>query len=157
MTLSTSALADLREFLCLGVSLMLVTRDERLAPEITRAAGARLGDDGLLRVALPLPESRRTIWNLEATPVVALSIVLPTSYRTLQVKGKDTHAVDWPEHEAIARAHASAFAEQVVAVGISREIADSFFSHGRYATFAFTPLAIFDQTPGPTSGLPVAP
>lgn len=157
MTLSTSALADLREFLCLGVSLMLVTRDERLAPEITRAAGARLGDDGLLRVALPLPEARRTIWNLEATPVVALSIVLPTSYRTLQVKGSDTQLVDWPGHEAIARAHADAFVEQVVAVGIPREFADSFFSHSRYTTVGFTPLEIYDQTPGPAAGLPVAP
>ncbi len=157
MTLSASALADLREFLCLGVSLMLVTRDERLAPEITRAAGARLGEDGLLRLALPLPESRRTIWNLETTPVVALSIVLPTTYRTLQVKGTDTHVVGWPGHELIARTHADAFIEQVVAVGIPREFADSFFSHGRYATVAFTPLELYDQTPGPTSGLPVAP
>ena len=155
MTLSTSALADLREFLCLGVSLVLVTRDERMAPEVTRAAAARLGEDGLLRVALPLPEARRTIWNLETTPEVALSIVLPSTYRNLQVKGKDTHAVDWPGHEAIARSHADAFMEQVVSVGVAREHADSFFSHGRYATFAFTPLEIYDQTPGPSSGLPV--
>jgi len=155
MTLSTSALADLREFLCLGVSLVLVTRDERMAPEVTRAAAARLGEDGLLRVALPLPEARRTIWNLETTPEVALSIVLPSTYRNLQVKGKDTHPVDWPGHEAIARSHADAFMEQVVSVGVAREHADSFFSHGRYATFAFTPLEIYDQTPGPSSGLPV--
>lgn len=157
MTLSTSALADLREFLCLGVSLMLVSRDERLAPEITRAAAARLGEDGLLRVALPLPEARRTVWNLETTPVVALSLVLPTTYRTLQVKGRDTHIVDWPGHEAIARSHADAFVEQVVSVGIPREFADSFFSHHRYVTIAFTPLEIYDQTPGPASGLRVAP
>ena len=155
MALSTSALADLREFLCLGVSLTVVTRDERLAPEITRVAGARLGEDGLLRFALPLPEARRTIWNLEASPMVALSVVLPTTYRNLQVKGNDAHAIDWPGHETIARAHGDAFAEQVVAVGISREFADSFFSHSRYATFAFTPQSIYDQTPGPTSGLPL--
>jgi len=157
MTLSASALADLREFLCLGVSLMLVTRDERLMPEITRAAGARLGEDGLLRVALPLPEARRAVWNLETTPSVALSLVLPTTYRTLQVKGSDTHVVDWPGHEVIARRHADAFVEQVVAVGIPRPIADAFFSHGRYVTVGFTPLEIYDQTPGPASGLRVAP
>lgn len=135
---------------------MLVTRDERLAPELTRIAAARLGEDGLLRLALPLPEARRTLWNLESTSVVALSVVLPTTYRNLQVKGRDTHTIDWPEHEAIARGHADAFAEQVMAVGIAPEHADSFFSHSRYATFAFTPLEIYDQTPGPTSGLPVA-
>ncbi|HET7539757.1 MAG TPA: hypothetical protein VFK05_07790 [Polyangiaceae bacterium] len=157
MTLSTSALADLREFACLGVSLMLVTRDERLLPEITRAAGARLGEDGLLRLALPLPESRRTVWNLETTPVVALSLVLPTTYRTLQVKGNDAHVVDWPGHELIARKHADNFVEEVVAVGIPREVADSFFSHHRYVCMAFTPLEIYDQTPGPASGLRVAP
>jgi len=42
-----------------------------------------------------------------------------------------------------------------MAVGIAREFADSFFSHSRYATFAFTPQSIYDQTPGPTSGLPL--
>lgn len=155
MPLSASALADLREFACLGVSLMLVTRDERLMPEITRVAGARLGDDGLLRLALPLPESRRAVWNLETTPVVALSLVLPTTYRTLQVKGNDAHRVDWPDHETIARQHADNFIEEVVAVGIPRELADSFFSHRRYVTIAFTPLEMFDQTPGPASGLRV--
>ena len=136
---------------------MLVTRDERMAPEITRAAGARLGEDGLLRVALPLPEARRTLWNLETTPLAALSVVLPTTYRTLQVKGRDTRVIDWPGHEAIARTHADRFVEQVVAVGVPPEIADSFFSHGRYTTVAFTPLEIYDQTPGPTAGLPVSP
>ena len=134
---------------------MVVTCDERLAPEVTRAALARLGDDGLLRVALPLPEARRTVWNLEASRLIALSAVLPTTYKTLQIKGRDAHPLPWPEHEELARGHAAAFAEQVIAVGIPRELANSFFSHNRYATFAFTPSEIYDQTPGPTSGLPL--
>ena len=92
---------------------------------------------------------------METTQVLALSAVLPTTYKTLQVKGRDAHPLPWPGHEQLARAHASAFAEEVVAVGIPRELADSFFSHNRYATFAFTPSEIYDQTPGPTSGLPV--
>ena len=155
MTLAPEALSDLRQLLCQGVSLMLVTRDERLTLESTRAAGARLGDDGLLRLVLPLPDARRTVWNLESTQVVALSAALPTTYRTLQVKGRDAHPLPWPEHEEVARAHALAFFDQLVAVGISRELAVGFYSHHRFVTFAFTPLEIYEQTPGPTSGLPV--
>lgn len=157
MPLTSAALEDLRQLLCQGVSLMLVTCDERMAPELTRVAAARLGDDGLLRLALPLPESRRAIWNLETTPLVALSATLPTTYRSLQVKGRDAHALDWPGHEQIARAHADSFNQQVIQVGIPPEIADGFFSHRRYETFAFTPLELYEQTPGPGSGLPVQP
>ena len=153
MSLPPAALADLRLHLGQGVSLMLVTRDERLALETTRAAGARLGEDGLLRLALPLPEARRTIWNLETTQVVALSAALPTTYRTLQVKGRDAHPVPWPEHEEVVRAHSLSFVEQLVAVGIARELSACFYSHHRFATFAFTPDEIYDQTPGPTAGL----
>ncbi len=155
MSLSPTALVDLQQHLCQGVSLMLVTRDERLALETARAAGARLGDDGLLRLVLPLPEARRTIWNLETTQLVALSAALPTTYKTLQVKGLDAHSLPWPGHEEIARAHSLAFIEQLVAVGIPPGVSGSFYSHNRFATFAFTPVELYDQTPGPISGLPI--
>jgi hypothetical protein len=150
------ALQDLQQLFCTGASLMLVTRDERMAPEITRAAAARLGEDGLVRVALPLPESRRTLWNLEVSSLVALSAVLPTTYRTLQVKGTDARPLDWPGHEDIARAHMAAFTAEVIAVGVAHELAGGFCSHNRYATIAFTPSEIYEQTPGPTSGLPLS-
>lgn len=155
MTLTSVALEDLRQLLTQGVSLMLVTRDERLTPELTRAAAARLGDDGLLRLALPLPESRRAIWNLETNPVIALSATLPTTYRSLQVKGRDVHTIEWPGHAELARAHADAFRDEVIRVGVAAEIADSFFSHRRYVTIGFTPSELYEQTPGPGSGLPV--
>jgi hypothetical protein len=136
---------------------MVATRDERMSLELTRAAGARLGDDGLLRLALPLPEARRAIWNLETNPVIALSVVLPTTYRNLQVKGRDVHAIEWPGHEVIARAHGAAFREQVIAVGVRAELAGNFLSLNRFVTFAFTPSEIYEQTPGPAAGLRVKP
>ena len=147
--------ADLRQLLCQGPSLMVATCDERRSLELSRAAAARLGEDGLLRVALPLPESRRAIWNLENNPVVALSLALPTTYRTLQVKGRDVHRIDWPGHEALAHEHGAAFRDQVIAVGIPEELASSFLSLNRFETFAFTPIEIYEQTPGPAAGLPV--
>jgi hypothetical protein len=149
--------ADLRQLLCQGPSLMVATCDERHALELSRAAGARLDDDGLLRLALPLPEARRAVWNLENNPVIALSVVLPTTYRTLQLKGRDAHRIEWPGHEAIARAHGAAFRDQVIAVGVHPEFASSFLSLNRFETFAFTPTEIYEQTPGPSAGLPVQP
>jgi hypothetical protein len=157
MVASETIWADLAKLLSQGPSLMVATRDERLSLELTRAAGARLGEDGLVRVALPLPEARRAIWNLETNPVIALSVVLPTTYRNLQVKGGDAHAIDWPGHEVIARAHGAAFREQVITVGVRTELAGSFISLNRFATFAFTPTEIYEQTPGPAAGLRVQP
>jgi len=147
--------ADLRRLVCVGPSLVVATCDERLSLELTRVAGARLGDDGLMRIALPLPEARRAIWNLENNPVVALTIVLPTTYRTLQVKGRDVRPIEWPGHEAIAHAHGAAFREEAIAVGLPVDSAGAFLSLNRFATFAFTPSEIYEQTPGPGAGLPV--
>lgn len=133
----------------------MATCDERGSLELTRAAAARLGDDGLLRVALPLPESRRAIWNLDSNPVLALSLALPTTYRTLQVKGRDARRIEWPGHQELTRAHGAAFREQVIAVGVPVALAGLFLSLNRFETFAFTPTEIHEQTPGHGAGLRV--
>ena len=117
------SLDELRGFLALGVSLLVATRDARMKPAIARCGGARLGPDGLVRVAIALPEGGLTLANLESTGAIALTAARPTTYRTLQVKGRDARLVDWPEQEQVVLAHRAA------------------------------PDEIFDQTPGPSAGL----
>lgn len=145
-------LEELRGFLCLGVSLLVATRDPKMAPTITRCGAARLDDDGLVRVAVPLPEGTRALADLDGTSVIALTAARPTTYRTLQVKGRDARRLEWPGHERIAAAHRSAFVAEVTALGLPRPVAAGMWSR-RFATIAFTPHEIFDQTPGPSAGL----
>jgi hypothetical protein len=136
----------------LGVSVLAATRDVNMKPAISRCGGARLGDDGLVRVAIALPEGARTLANVESTRVVALTAAFPRTYRTLQVKGRDARRIEWPELEQIALSHRAAFVEEVLAVGLSQENAPVMWST-RFVAIAFTPDEIFDQTPGPSAGL----
>lgn len=105
-----------------------------------------------MRVALAMPEGTRTLANIESTGVVALTGARPTTYRTLQLKGRDARRVVWAELEQVVSEHRAAFVAEVVAVGLPREAAPAMWS-SRFVAIAFTPEEIFDQTPGPSAGL----
>ncbi|MET0340124.1 MAG: hypothetical protein ABW252_03945 [Polyangiales bacterium] len=152
----SSAPGDLRAFFALGVSFAAATRDERMVVEITRCAAVELTGDGQVRVAVPLPEGRRTLANLDTTGVIALSAALPTDYSTVQLKGSDARRVDWPEIAQAAAAHRARFEAMMLSIGLSALHGAIMWSDS-YVAIAFTPSALFDQTPGPGAGLPYAP
>ena len=145
-------LVELRSFLQLGVSLLVATRDAGFAPAICRCGGARLGDDGLVRIAVAAPEGNVTVANIESTGVVALTAARPTTYRTLQVKGRDAKRIEWPELDDVVTAHRAAVVEEVTSVGLEGGIGEMFWSP-RFVAIAFSPTEIFDQTPGPSAGV----
>ena len=147
-----TSLDELRSFLVLGVSLLVGTRDALMRPALVRCGGARLGADGLLRIAIPIPEGESTLANIDATGVIALTAARPTSYRTLQVKGRDAARAEWKELGAVTRAHRSALVAEVVEVGLDGDQSGRSWSN-RFVALSFTPQEIFDQTPGPTAGL----
>lgn len=151
--LSAATLDDLRRFLTLGLSILAVTRDAKMVPNVTRSGGARLGEDGALRVLVAMPEGEQSLANLGENGLIALTCVLPSTYRTLQVKGRDARRIEWPEQEAIAAAHRPAFSAEVVPLGLPPTIGACLWSD-EFVTIAFTPLEVFDQTPGPMAGLP---
>ena len=148
---SAPTLGDLRSFLTLGLSLLAATRDARLAPALCRCGGARLGDDNILRVAVAMPEGTRSVADIESTGMIALTGARPTTYRTLQVKGRDARRVVWPELEEVVLAHRAAFVAEVVGIGLPRDLAPAMWS-SRFVAVGFTPEEIFDQTPGPSAG-----
>lgn len=150
--LPTSALDEIRRILELGVSIVAVTRDGNMAPAITRCGAARLGDDGMLRVLVSVPEGTRALENIDATGAIALSVVRPTTYRTLQIKATDARRIEWPGHQAIALAHRPAFQREVEFLGLPPSITGFLWSSD-FVPVGFTPLEVFDQTPGPTAGL----
>ena len=150
---------DLQAFLSLGVSLALATRDDRMAVELVRCAACALDADGRVFFAVPLPEGRRTVLNLEGTGVVALTAALPTDYRTVQLKGTDARRVEWPEQTQRVQQHRARFHSSLMSVGLPDAYSLAILSNeaSGCVSFAFTLSEVFDQTPGPAAGLPLTP
>jgi hypothetical protein len=148
---------SLGPFLQLGVSLALATRDDRRVVEIVRCVAARLHDDGKVLIAIPLPEGKRTLANIDSTGVVALSAALPSNYSTVQLKGTDAKRIVWPEQQLAIAQHRERFTDMMRLIGLGEAFARSLFSAGESAAVCFTPDQQFDQTPGPAAGLALAP
>jgi hypothetical protein len=150
------ALEELARHLSVGSSLLVATRDARMRPALARCGAARLGPDGLLRLAIPVPEGATVVANIEANGAIALTAALPITFRTLQVKGADAHRAPWPEQERWVDVHRRAFIEEAVRIGADRASVGEMWST-RFVSIAFTPAEVFDQTPGPSAGLALVP
>ena len=111
--------------------------------------------DGRVRAVVPLPEGERALANIASNGSVALSAAIPTTYRTLQVKGRDAQVIDWPDGAAASLEHLDAFSKEVVVGGFHEALARHFWSSERFVSIAFTPDELYDQTPGPRAGLAV--
>jgi hypothetical protein len=143
---------ELAAFLAQGVSLIAVTRDDRMTVESVRCAVARIDASGRVLVAVPRPEGHRTLANIDGTGVIALSAALPSSYRTVQLKGRDAQRVEWPEMNEQAALHRARFEAVLREMGTQQHVAQLLWSR-EYQAIAFTVDAMFDQTPGPGAGL----
>jgi hypothetical protein len=99
-----------------------------------------------------MPEGAGTLANLAANGVISLTASQPTTYRTLQVKGRDAAPTNWNELDAVVLRHRAEFVAEVAQVGIDGEGASRTWS-GRFVAIGFIPQAIFDQTPGPMAGV----
>jgi pyridoxamine 5'-phosphate oxidase-like protein len=145
--------AELAAFLRLGVAIVLATRDDELRPEVTRGWGPLAGEDGTdVSLCVAAAPGSATLANLKANGAIAATFSLPTSYRSVQVKGEALELGE-PALEQVARVeeHVAAFVEQVEQVGIPREMARRFVDPELVAV-RFAVRELFDQTPGPRAG-----
>ena len=102
--------------------MIVATRDDQLRPEITRGWGPLLADDeASLELCVAAAPASRTRANLDRGGVMAATFSVPTTYRTVQLKGA-VLAVGEPRADQLARvdAHLAGFGEQVVADRHSR-------------------------------------
>ncbi len=150
---------QLKAFLESGVSVLVGTRDSGLSPEITRAWGPRVSKDGnSVSLCVPLGTSRKTLENLEENGLIAVSFSLPTTYKTIQLKGRciETGEPSAADLRAVER-HREAFSSLNEGIGVPRQLLDSFWSRELETSPAvvairFHPEEVFDQTPGPQAG-----
>jgi hypothetical protein len=134
----------------------VATRDGELRPEVTRGWGPHVAGDGTaLTLCVAATPDSATLANLQANGAIAATFSLPTSYRTVQLKGAvlDLRA---PTAEDLARveAHFAGFAAEVEQVGIPREAARRLVDPELVAV-SFAVRELYDQTPGPNAGAPL--
>jgi hypothetical protein len=144
---------DLPTLLGEGVAVVVATADEHLRPQITRGWGPQLDADGeTVTLCVGAPPGSPMRANLDRGGVIAATFSLPTTYRTVQLKGP-VLSVGEPGPEQLARVeeHIAAFGDQAAAVRLPSGVAPRLREH----TLVAVDMAIrerYDQTPGPKAG-----
>jgi hypothetical protein len=142
-----------------GVSHRLgsCSRDGR--PGICRALAADLLPDGRLLILVAGDAGREVLQSIRDTRQVAAVLALPTTHRTLHVKGHDARVVPaTPEHQALLVTRREAFLAQLEPFGFSRDalMINWYTVHdGELMAVSFTISGAWNQSPGPGAGQPV--
>jgi Pyridoxamine 5'-phosphate oxidase len=159
---SISITAELKAFLESGVSVVVGTRDTDLTPEITRAWGLLVSKDRKsISLCVPLATSHKTFDNLAGNGQIAVCCCLPTSYKTVQLKGQRVETADPSRADlAAVEKHREAFGRLNEHIGVPRQRYETFWRRELETSpvlvkLRFSPEQIFDQTPGPDAGSPL--
>jgi hypothetical protein len=149
--------SELQRFLESGVSVLVGTRDRLLVPEAARGFGLRVESGGReLAVFVPHVWGRRTVANLRDNGRIAVSAARPIDHRSVQAKGA---VVEIRDGEAADLAAIERYRELLVAdfaaYGYPPRILLRFTAWPCHVV-RFAVEALYEQTPGPRAGDPLA-
>src|SRR5262245_2700911 len=119
----------LKTFIEGGVSVVVGTRDMRLAPEIVRAWGPVVSDDRRsISLCVAHAASVRTLDNLSSVGRISVVFTLPTNLQSVQLKGTwlETAEPDAADLAAVVR-HRDAFATLNERIGMPRRVVETFW------------------------------
>jgi hypothetical protein len=142
------------------VSIIVGSRDAEHRPHVMRAVGCRLSADLRRITVFMVPSaSGAVLADLCRNARIAVVFSEPSSHHTVQFKGSD--AVVAPIEagdEAMVARYLRNFAEEIAQLGFPADIVHTILGHdpGDLVAVHFTPLAGFEQTPGPTAGQALA-
>jgi hypothetical protein len=131
----------------------VATSDLDGAPTAGRAWGVRVAAGRFVRALVGADPA--TAANLEVTRRIALMVIDVATYRSVQVKGTIT-AVQPPtaaDHD-VYDLYVREFASALVAEGRNTPLDQAL--PGSFLAVSIDVDALFDQTPGPTAGQPIA-
>jgi len=151
--------AKLHTFIQGGVSILAASRSAGNAPCVSRATGCRVLPDGRLQIYLPTARSERLLEAIAASGAVAVVFSQPSSHKTIQVKASDAVVLDAARGDAAQLAtYCDAFSAQLEGLGYGTAMAHALVqvSADDVSCVAFTPTSVFNQTPGPRAGEPLA-
>lgn len=152
--------SDNSTFIQTGVSISVAASRQDRFPSMSRGMGCKLLDGGKkLAVFLRRSQSADLLENIRCSGKVANVFSLPSSNRTLQLKGVDAQVLPFdPADLPIVENHISDFLQEVLPVGLPEAVVRALFSYtvDDLVTLVYSPCAAFSQTPGPRAGEPLS-
>lgn len=148
-----------RDFIQSGVSISVAACDIEGLPCMSRGFGCRAGMDGTITVFVRRSQSLELLQNIADTARLANVFSLPSTNRTLQLKGADAGLLALQDGDlAIVDRHIADFISEVVPLGTPEALVRALFSYTPedLVGVRYTPLAAYSQTPGPRAGALVA-
>jgi hypothetical protein len=149
---------DLVAMMARGVSVIVASHDAALRPNLMRAVGSRIEEDGTITVYLARRQSRQVVQDLAATGHIAVVFSEPSTHRSLQLKAtrvemRSAGAQDTPVLER----YREAMEREIQQVGFAPPLTRAMLAHrlDDLVAVRFTPEQAFDQTPGPRAGTPL--
>lgn len=151
---------EIADFIRTGVSISLAACNRERLPSINRALGCKVLDGGRqVAVFLNRSQAAELLDNIRDSGRVANVYSLPSSNRTLQLKGVDAVVRPFDAADlAIIAGHIDDFVAEVVPMGVPENVVRSIFAYDPpdLVAVVYTPSAVFSQTPGPKAGEPLA-
>lgn len=152
---------DHAAFIQTGVSISLASCAPGRLPSMSRGLGCKVSDGGrTVGIFIKRSQSAELLANIRGSGKVANVFSLPSSHRTVQLKGVDARIVPFdPADLPIIDAHVADFIQQVLALGLSEAVLRMLFAYALEDLVAvvYSPCAAFSQTPGPRAGEPLGP
>ena len=149
--------AQLAAFLQEGVGIHIGTRDEALRPNGARAIAVHVDNGGAdLVVYVSAVAAARLVADLESNGHAAVSFGRPTDDRACQVKGTFIEARPAADRERPGvTAQWDGFLASLEQIGIPRAATRAWVTWPAVA-IRLRATAVFNQTPGPDAGAPIA-
>jgi hypothetical protein len=148
---------QLAEFLQEGLGIHLGTRNERLEPNGARAVAITVEDDGVhVVIYVAKIAAARLMADLKSNGQAAITVARPVDERACQVKGTfvSSRAAKASERPLVT-AQWDRFLQNLERIGIPRKGTESWVIWPALA-IRLRATAVFDQTPGPAAGAPIA-
>ena len=143
-----------------GVSIAAATRDESNVPRIGRCVGCRVSEDrSSITLLLASQQYQAFSDALRATRAIAVVVSLPSTHRTMQLKGSDAVIEPLaPGDAGIVASYVDSFVRELASLGYSEDLARAYHwcDAAELRAVRFMPAEAFEQTPGPGAGAPLA-
>lgn len=143
-----------------GTSMHAASRDAANVANLARPLACRVSPDRTrVTVLLLASHAGAMLADYRANRRIALVVTLPSTHRTVQLKGDDAaiEPLQDGDHALIER-HREGFVRELTGMGYDGSLPQILLSGGRGDVVAvgFTVGAVFNQTPGPAAGTPLA-
>jgi hypothetical protein len=147
---------DIAELVRQGVAVIVATRDGESRPELSRAWGPVLSEDGArLTVCVEAAPDSAMARNLGSGSPVAATLARLASQTTVQLKGRvvEVAAPTQDRLDAVSQ-HVDGFVAETAVVGVPESLARSFVGPD-LLTVTIEVAERFDETPGAGAGTPL--